>query len=201
MRDSLFHGISPAGVTTFKNRPLGSADPPRREYPQCMAHAQDRHPQRQPPCYFFVHLGSIQKNMASCCIGSKTYRRQPINIDRRPRPASPSIVPRRRQERSGLTPHDAVTADPPPKRHQAFAPDLDRHRPRLRRPVRLARIASAILVNKPPFRSFSPARTPTPWAKAMGSTASRHSLRARHPAQFPIDTVITVKGVFGLGLG
>jgi hypothetical protein len=26
-------------------------------------------------------------------------------------------------------------------------------------------IASAILVNKPPVRSFSPARTPTPWDK------------------------------------
>jgi hypothetical protein len=82
--------------------------------------------------------------------------------------------PCRRQ--SGSTPHDAVTADPPPKRHQPFAPDLDRHRPRLCRPVRLACIASAIPVNKPPVRSFSPARTPTSWAKAMGSTASRHSL-------------------------
>jgi hypothetical protein len=57
----------------------------------------------------------------------------------------------------------------------------------LRRPVRLARIASAIPVNKPPVRSFSPARTPTPRAKDMGSTASRHSLRARRPAQFPIE--------------
>ncbi len=90
--------------------------------------------------------------------------------------ASPSIVPRRRQERSGSTPHDAVTAHPPPKRHQPFAPDLGRHRPRLRRPVKLARIATAILVNKRPVRSFSPARTPTPRAKAIGSTASRHSL-------------------------
>jgi hypothetical protein len=101
--------------------------------------------------------------------------------------ASPSIVARRRQERSGSTPHDDVTADPPPKRHQPFAPDLDRHRPRLCRPVRLARIASSILVNKPPVRSFSPPRTPAPWAKAMGSTTSRHTLRARRPAQFPIE--------------
>jgi hypothetical protein len=30
---------------------------------------------------------------------------------------------RRRQDRSGWTPHDAVTADPPPERHQLFAPD------------------------------------------------------------------------------
>ena len=75
--------------------------------------------------------------------------------------ANPSIVPRR-QERSGSTPHDAVTADPPPKRHQPFAPDLDRHRPRLRRPVTSAHIAGAIPLDKPPVRSFSPARTPTP---------------------------------------
>jgi hypothetical protein len=32
--------------------------------------------------------------------------------------------------------------------------------PRLRRPVRLTRIASAILVNKPPVRAFNPARNP-----------------------------------------
>ena len=38
------------------------------------------------------------------------------------------------------------------------APALDRHRPRLRRPVRLARIASAILLNNPPVRSFSPCK-------------------------------------------
>jgi hypothetical protein len=46
----------------------------------------------------------------------------------------------------------------------------------LRRPIRWARITSAILVNKPPVRSFSPATTPTPWAEALGSTASRHPL-------------------------
>ena len=37
----------------------------------------------------------------------------------------------------------------PPKRHQPLAPNLDRHRPRLRRLVRLAHIARAILVNNP----------------------------------------------------
>jgi hypothetical protein len=84
--------------------------------------------------------------------------------------------PCRRQ--SGSTPHDAVTADPSPKRPQPFGPDLDRHRPPLHRRVRLAGIASAILANNPPIRSFSPARTPTPWAKVMAATASPHYIHS-----------------------
>jgi hypothetical protein len=90
-------------------------------------------------------------------------------------------------QRSGSTPHDAVTADPPPKRHPPFAPALDRHRPRSCRPVPSARNDSAILVNKPPLRSFSSARTPTPSCKIIGSNASPHPFRARDRAKTPIE--------------
>jgi small subunit ribosomal protein S21 len=53
---------------------------------------------------------------------------------------------------------------------------LRRHRSRSHPPIRLARIASAIPPNKLPVRSFSPATTPLPWVKPIGSIASRHSL-------------------------
>jgi hypothetical protein len=112
--------------------------------------------------------------------------------------------PCRRQ--SGSTPHDGVTADPPPKRHQPLAPDLDRHRPRSRRPVRLARIASAILVNKPPVR-FGTDRDGEQFARRAMLTArvplaSRRPVRGgppvrrrhRHLDRFPIAASVILAG-------
>jgi hypothetical protein len=114
--------------------------------------------------------------------------RRPYGHHSRPSRAtvSPSTDRHPRPRRSGSIPHDAVTDDPPPKQHP-FSPALDRQRPRLRRPVRLARNGSAILIKKPAVRSFSPAGTPTPWGKAIASTAWPHSLRARRRSKIPIE--------------
>jgi hypothetical protein len=66
----------------------------------------------------------------------------------------------------------------PPIRHRSHPSDSRRisNRPRLRRPVRLDRIASAILLNNPPVRPVRRERTLTPRAKAMDATAPPHSL-------------------------
>jgi hypothetical protein len=68
----------------------------------------------------------------------------------------------------------------PPIRHRSDPSDSRRistgHRPRLCRPVRLARIASAILLNNPPVRPVRRERTLTPRAKAMDATAPPNSL-------------------------
>jgi hypothetical protein len=99
--------------------------------------------------------------------------------------ASRSIVPRRRQRRSGSTPRDAVSADPKPQRHMLFWPALARQHPRSRRSAELARDRAANPVEQPAIRSFAPPRTPKLRPKTTVSTGSdqihQHSRRRQIP--------------------
>jgi hypothetical protein len=91
-----------------------------------------------------------------------------------------------RRQRSGSTPHDAVAIDRGPQRRPSFLLALGRQRPRLGRSARSARNRTANLLAQPAIRLFTPARTPTLQAKAIGSAPSLH--RPRHPrrGQIPI---------------
>ena len=111
--------------------------------------------------------------------------------------ASPSIVPRQRQQQSGSTPRDAVIADPKLHRHIPFWPSPARQHLRLRRSAILARDSPGNLVDQPAIRSFAPARTPQLRPKTTGSTGSEsasptltsapnpHSARCTVGAQHP----------------
>jgi hypothetical protein len=59
----------------------------------CVAHAQDGYAQRQPLCYFFVHLGPNRKNMPPCFIGSKCDPARAIKNDCSTPPRARSNVP------------------------------------------------------------------------------------------------------------
>ncbi len=101
--------------------------------------------------------------------------------------ASPSTDPPRRQERSGSTPHDAVTADPKPHRHMPFWPTLARQHPRLRRSPRLARDRATNPVQQPAIRSFAPARTPRLRPKPTVPTGSDQLYPHSRRRQIPIE--------------
>ena len=91
--------------------------------------------------------------------------------DLRSAAASRNTALRPLQRRSGSTPHDAVTTDPPAQRHSPFSLALGRHSPRLLRSINRPAIAPPTLSSN--ARSARSARHPHPSceAKPIGAGA------------------------------
>jgi len=98
---------------------------------------------------------------------------------------SPGTAPRPLQQRSGSTPHEGVTVEPP-RQNPLFPQAGGPQHPRLRRSNGLACRHATNLVAQPAFNSFASTRAPIPKCKAIAPTIAATPPRHARRGQIPI---------------